>query len=44
MQTIGVSRGFGDHDLRVYDSSIYLKPFLSPVPEASYLIFYERKV
>lgn len=33
MQTIGVTRGFGDHDLRVYDSSIYLKPFLSPVPE-----------
>lgn len=33
MQTIGVSRGFGDHDLRVYDSNIYLKPFLSAVPE-----------
>lgn len=33
MQTIGVSRGFGDHDLRVFDSRIYLKPLLSAVPE-----------
>lgn len=33
MQTIGVSRGFGDHDLKVYDSKIYLKPFLCSVPE-----------
>ncbi|KAK3104150.1 hypothetical protein FSP39_024847 [Pinctada imbricata] len=33
MQTIGVSRGFGDFDLRVHDSQIYLKPFLSPIPE-----------
>lgn len=33
MQTIGVARGFGDHDLRLYDSNIYMKPFLSAVPE-----------
>ena len=35
MATIGVTRGFGDHDLRVFDSSIHVKPFLSCVPEVS---------
>nr|XP_011441230.2 protein phosphatase 1H [Crassostrea gigas]XP_011441231.2 protein phosphatase 1H [Crassostrea gigas] len=33
MQTIGVARGFGDHDLRLYDSNIFMKPFLSAYPE-----------
>ncbi|OWF41534.1 protein phosphatase 1H-like [Mizuhopecten yessoensis] len=33
METIGVARGFGDHDLRVFDSEIYVKPFLSSIPE-----------
>lgn len=33
MQTIGVARGFGDHDLRLYDSNIYMKPFISAYPE-----------
>ncbi|XP_060072753.1 protein phosphatase 1H-like [Ylistrum balloti] len=33
METIGVARGFGDHDLRVFDSDIYVKPFLTPIPE-----------
>lgn len=33
MATIGVTRGFGDHDLKVYNSNIYIKPFLSCIPE-----------
>uniref|UniRef100_A0A8C5MBY1 Protein phosphatase, Mg2+/Mn2+ dependent 1J n=1 Tax=Leptobrachium leishanense TaxID=445787 RepID=A0A8C5MBY1_9ANUR len=32
MATIGVTRGLGDHDLKVYNSNIYIKPFLSCVP------------
>uniref|UniRef100_A0A672NCB0 Protein phosphatase 1H-like n=1 Tax=Sinocyclocheilus grahami TaxID=75366 RepID=A0A672NCB0_SINGR len=37
MATIGVTRGLGDHDLKVHDSNIYIKPFLSFFPEVSYL-------
>ncbi|XP_053378070.1 protein phosphatase 1H-like [Mercenaria mercenaria] len=33
MGTIGVTRGLGDHDLYVFDSSIWIKPFLSCKPE-----------
>ncbi|XP_013411210.1 protein phosphatase 1H isoform X1 [Lingula anatina] len=33
LATIGVTRGFGDHDLMVHDSNIHIKPFLTPVPE-----------
>lgn len=33
MATIGVTRGLGDHDLKVYNSNIYIKPFLSCLPE-----------
>ncbi|XP_068790500.1 protein phosphatase 1H isoform X2 [Struthio camelus] len=33
MATIGVTRGLGDHDLKVHDSNIYIKPFLSSSPE-----------
>ncbi|KAM7170603.1 protein phosphatase 1J isoform 3-T3 [Macrochelys suwanniensis] len=33
MATIGVTRGLGDHDLKVYNSDIHIKPFLSCVPE-----------
>ncbi|XP_036373766.1 protein phosphatase 1H-like [Megalops cyprinoides] len=33
MATIGVTRGLGDHDLKVHDSDIYIKPFLSCWPE-----------
>ncbi|KAM4795732.1 LOW QUALITY PROTEIN: protein phosphatase 1J [Rhinophrynus dorsalis] len=33
MATIGVTRGLGDHDLKVFNSNIYIKPFLSCVPE-----------
>lgn len=33
MNTIGVTRGFGDHDLRAINSKIPIKPFLSAHPE-----------
>lgn len=33
LETIGVARGFGDHDLRVFDSAIFVKPFLTAIPE-----------
>nr|XP_023647231.1 protein phosphatase 1H [Paramormyrops kingsleyae] len=33
MATIGVTRGLGDHELKVHDSNIYIKPFLSCCPE-----------
>eukprot|EP00062_Callorhinchus_milii_P010481 gi/632955433/ref/XP_007893463.1/ PREDICTED: protein phosphatase 1H isoform X1 [Callorhinchus milii] len=33
MATIGVTRGLGDHDLKVHDSNIHIKPFLSCTPE-----------
>ncbi|XP_064161250.1 protein phosphatase 1H [Anguilla rostrata] len=33
MATIGVTRGLGDHDLKVYNSNIHIKPFLSCCPE-----------
>ncbi|XP_063153492.1 protein phosphatase 1J [Candoia aspera] len=33
MATIGVTRGLGDHDLKVYNSNIHIKPFLSCIPE-----------
>ena len=35
MATIGVTRGFGDHDLKVFDSNIHIKPFLSNRPQVS---------
>lgn len=33
MATIGVTRGFGDHDLKVHGTGICIKPFLSCSPE-----------
>lgn len=33
LATIGVTRGLGDHDLKVHDSNIFIKPFLSCIPE-----------
>lgn len=33
LATIGVTRGFGDHDLKAQNSNLYIKPFLSPQPE-----------
>lgn len=37
LATIGVTRGFGDHNLQVFDSNIRIKPFLSCYPEVSAL-------
>lgn len=39
LATIGVTRGFGDHDLRAQSQlgTIYIKPFLSPQPEVRVL-------
>ncbi|KAJ0029003.1 hypothetical protein NQD34_004000 [Periophthalmus magnuspinnatus] len=33
LATIGVTRGLGDHQLKVHDSNIFIKPFLSCCPE-----------
>ncbi|KAG7161714.1 phosphatase 1H-like [Homarus americanus] len=33
LATIGVTRGFGDHDLKAQCSSIPIKPFLTPEPQ-----------
>ena len=35
--TIGVTRGFGDHELRFRSNGIYLKPFLTPHPQVKFL-------
>uniref|UniRef100_A0A1A8FPW5 Protein phosphatase, Mg2+/Mn2+ dependent, 1J n=1 Tax=Nothobranchius korthausae TaxID=1143690 RepID=A0A1A8FPW5_9TELE len=43
MATIGVTRGLGDHDLKVYNSNIYIKPFLSCVPEVKVYNLGENK-
>lgn len=38
LATIGVTRGFGDHDLRAQASgTVYIKPFLTPQPEVRVL-------
>ena len=37
MGTIGVTRGFGDHDLKAQVSSVLIKPFLSCEPEVKVL-------
>lgn len=39
LATIGVTRGLGDHDLKVHDSNIYIKPFLSCCPEVRARLF-----
>ena len=41
LATIGVTRGFGDHDLRAQaqTGTVLIKPFLSPQPEV--LIFFK---
>lgn len=33
LATIGVTRGFGDHDLKAQNSNLNIKPFLTPQPE-----------
>ena len=35
LDTIGTTRGFGDHDLKVAFCSLPIKPFLTPQPEVS---------
>ncbi|CAD5227341.1 unnamed protein product [Bursaphelenchus xylophilus] len=35
LNTIGVSRGFGDHHLMTYDDKISIKPFLTASPEVT---------
>jgi hypothetical protein len=37
LATIGVTRGFGDHDLKALNSNIAIKPFLLSQPEVSNL-------
>lgn len=41
LATIGVTRGFGDHDLRAQsqNGTIYIKPFLSPQPEVVHFLY-----
>lgn len=39
LNTIGVTRGFGDHHLVTVDDNIPIKPFLLPVPEVSLWVF-----
>ncbi|KAM4612895.1 protein phosphatase 1H isoform 2-T2 [Polymixia lowei] len=43
MATIGVTRGLGDHDLKVYNSNIHIKPFLSCCPEVTVYNLAENK-
>jgi protein phosphatase 1H len=33
LATIGVTRGFGDHELKAQTSNVDIKPFLTPQPE-----------
>lgn len=40
MATIGVTRGFGDHDLKVHGTDISIKPFLSCSPEVVSFLYY----
>uniref|UniRef100_H3BGM1 Protein phosphatase, Mg2+/Mn2+ dependent 1M n=1 Tax=Latimeria chalumnae TaxID=7897 RepID=H3BGM1_LATCH len=44
MGTLGVSRGFGDHLLKVYDTNLHIKPFLSCVPQVTIFDFANQKV
>ncbi|KAK3797976.1 hypothetical protein RRG08_008448 [Elysia crispata] len=44
MGTIGVTRGFGDHNLVMPGTSLQVKPFLTPVPEVRVLPLSDRQV
>lgn len=37
LATIGVTRGFGDHELKAQYGSVHIKPFLTPEPEVRVL-------
>lgn len=41
LATIGVTRGFGDHELKVCGTDIRIKPFLSPAPEVKVYNLFE---
>jgi hypothetical protein len=42
LATIGVTRGFGDHDLKAQNSRLNVKPFLTPEPEVMIFDLEER--
>ena len=44
LNTIGVSRGLGDHHLLTAEDRVPIKPFLSVVPEVSFLFCASDKV
>ncbi|GIY15435.1 protein phosphatase 1H [Caerostris darwini] len=44
LATIGVTRGFGDHDLKALNTDIDIKPFLSPEPEVKIFNLLEEEL
>lgn len=44
MGTIGVTRGFGDHNLMMPGTSLLVKPFLTPIPEVRVLHLLEKTI
>ncbi|XP_069693404.1 protein phosphatase 1H [Periplaneta americana] len=44
LATIGVTRGFGDHDLKALSTNIAIKPFLLSQPEVQILDLKEEKI
>ncbi|GFS10675.1 protein phosphatase 1H [Elysia marginata] len=44
MGTIGVTRGFGDHNLVMPGTSLEVKPFLTPIPEVRVLHLSEKPI
>ncbi|XP_023714753.1 protein phosphatase 1H isoform X2 [Cryptotermes secundus] len=44
LATIGVTRGFGDHDLKALNSNIAIKPFLLSQPEVQILDIQEEEI
>ncbi|XP_071492145.1 protein phosphatase 1H-like [Diadema antillarum] len=44
LATIGVTRGFGDHELKVHSTDIYIKPFLTPVPEVKVFNLFDKEL
>lgn len=44
LATIGVTRGFGDHDLKALNTNISIKPFLLSQPEVQVLDIKESKI
>ncbi|CAL1276770.1 unnamed protein product [Larinioides sclopetarius] len=44
LATIGVTRGFGDHDLKALNTDVDIKPFLSPEPEVKIFNLLEEEL